>query len=497
MQVLLQILPYMMVYSGSALMAFNIFLYVRFARRMRGSVHWSKERRILNFPIILLILFLAGYLAVGVFGRPDLIMGGILFGGSIFVFVMLRLIESTVARIQESEHLQAKLVAAEEASRSKTFFLSNMSHDLRTPLNAIIGYTALAKKETAPERKQEYVIKIETAGRQLLEIVNSVLEMSRIESGKLYLEPILSDLEECVREAGDLVREQMEEKRIHFSCSSRVQDPWVLCDKKLLNRVLMNLLSNAGKFTGEEGSVTLTLKQLGREGDTGSYEFSIKDTGIGMDPAFVEHLFTPFEREQTSTISKIQGTGLGMAIAKNIIDLMGGTCDVITEKGKGTEFIIRLSLPIREPEASKTDGSEEIRFDGCRVLLAEDNPINMEIAQIVLTQAGFEVETAENGRQAVDKLLSAGSGAFKLILMDIQMPVMDGYTAVRTIRALPDPDLRRIPVIAMTANAFADDVNAAYDAGMNAHISKPLDVSAMLKTIRDVLEQEATERKDQ
>ena len=477
-----------MVFAGSALMAYNIFLYVRFARRVRKRGNWDKERRVLNLPILLLVLFLAGYLAVGIFGKPDIIISAILFGGSIFVFVMLWLIQRTVSRVQENEHLEAQLSAAEEANRAKTFFLSNMTHDLRTPLNAIIGYTTLAKKEKSPEKQLEYVNKIDTASRQLLAIVNDVREMSRIESGKIELEPLRIDLEECVREAGEVIKPQLNEKKITFMLSSDVKDKWVLCDKNLLTRVLMNLLGNAGKFTGENGVVTLGLRQMSREGDTGNYEIRVKDTGIGMDPGFVENLFSPFERERTSTVSKIQGTGLGMSITKSILDMMDGRIDVVTEKGKGTEFIINISLPLEKPEETKVKSEAAIRFDGLRALLVEDNAINMEIANLLLTRAGFAIDKAENGQIAVDKVAGSEGGYYDVILMDVQMPVMDGYSAARAIRSLPDPTLSRIPIIAMTANAFREDIATAEEAGMNGHIAKPLNVGDMFSTLKSVMD---------
>ena len=366
----MDVLIYFMVYAGSALMAFNVYLYMRFAKKIRQNENWDRESKVLNIPILLLVLFLAGYLAVGIFGKPDVIMAAILFGGSIFVFVMLWLIQRTVDRIKENEHLEAKLSAAEEANRAKTFFLSNMSHDLRTPLNAIIGYTALAEKEEQiSDTQKDYIHKIDKAGHQLLEIVNAVLEMSRIESDRLEPQLDRINLAECIRETGDLIRNQMTEKMIAFTVSCEIADPWVSCDKNLLNRVLMNLLSNAVKFTGEGGSVSLTLTETGTEDGRGPYEFRVKDTGIGMSPEFVERLFLPFERERTSTVSKIQGTGLGMTITKSIVERMGGTIDVKTEVGKGTEFTIRAAFPIEAPEPAPEEGTEdpgEIRFDGKR-----------------------------------------------------------------------------------------------------------------------------------
>ena len=478
-----------MIYAGSVLMAYNIYRYILFSRHIWERGNWDQERRLLNVPIVLLVLFLLGYLAVGMFGHPDLVIAAILFGGSIFVFVMLLLISRAADRIQENERLEAQLTAAEEASRAKTFFLSNMSHDIRTPLNAIIGYTTLAKRETATEEEKDgYILKIENAGHQLLDIVNDVLEMSRIESGRMHLEPEKMNLEDCVREAGDLVRTQMEEKGLTLDISCRTTHPWVLCDRSRLSRALMNLLCNAGKFTEENGQVSLVLSETGCEGTTGSYEIRVKDTGIGMSPEFVSQLFTPFERERTSTVSKIQGTGLGMPITRGIIDMMGGSIDVVTKQGEGTEFIVAVSFPLTSaPEAAEQTAPQIPEFDGVRILLAEDNAINLEIAKVILGEMGFVIETAENGQEAVDMITNAQPGYYAALLMDIQMPVMDGYTAARVIRALPDPEKAQIPIIAMTANAFREDIQAAEDAGMNGHIAKPLDLGEMTQTLRRAL----------
>ena len=480
---------YLMIYTGSALMAYNIYRYVCFSRDVRKYGNWDQEQKLFNIPIILLILFFVGYLTVGIFGKPDLVMAGILFGGSIFVFVMLLLIRRTFDRIQENEQLEAKLFAAEEASKAKTFFLSNMSHDIRTPLNAIIGYTTLANRDgVSYEEKGGYITKIEMASRQLLEIVNDVLDMSRIESGKLSLEPTCVDLENCVLEACDLVRTQLEAKKIELFESINISHKWILCDKVMLDRALMNLLCNAGKFTEENGSVSLQLNELNADDKTGSYEIRIKDTGIGMSEEFAQRLFDPFERERTSTVSRIQGTGLGLAITKRIVDMMGGNITVKTEKGKGTEFVITVSFPLVEPEDEIClNEGEEISFEGKRALLVEDNMINMEIAQILLDQAGFLIETAENGKIALEMTAASEPGYYDVSLMDIQMPVMDGYMATQAIRDLPDPGLAGIPIIAMTANAFQEDIKKAGEVGMNGHIAKPLDVSGMKATLQQVL----------
>ena len=484
---------YLMIYAGSALMAYNIYGYMCFSRDVRKHGNWDREQRLFRLPILLLILFFIGYLIVGFFGKPDLIMAGILFGGSVFVFVMLLLIRRTFDRIQENEQLEVRLSAAEEASKAKTFFLSNMSHDIRTPLNAIIGYTALANQEGVTyEDKSEYIDKIETASRQLLDIVNDVLDMSRIESGKFSLEPTCVNLENCVQEVSDLVKVQLEAKKIELSISCDVSHKWVLCDKVMLDRALMNLLCNAGKFTEENGSVSLQLKELAGSDERGSYEFRIKDTGIGMSREFAERLFVPFERERTSTVSRIQGTGLGLAITKSIVDMMGGNITVWTEQGKGTEFTITVDFPLTEPEEEICSNKEDqISFDGMRALLVEDNMINMEIAQMLLEQSGFLIETAENGKIALEMTAASEPGYYDVILMDIQMPVMDGYMAAKAIRSLPNTGLAGIPIIAMTANAFQEDIKKAEDAGMNGHIAKPLDVPSMKATLQQVLKNES------
>ncbi len=483
------VLLYLMIYSGSALMAYNIYRYVCFSRDVRKHGNWDQEQKLFNIPIMLLILFFVGYLTVGLFGNPDLVMAGILFGGSIFVFVMLLLIRRTFDRIQENEQLEARLFAAEEASKAKTFFLSNMSHDIRTPLNAIIGYTTLANREGVTyDEKSGYIDKIGMASRQLLEIVNDVLDMSRIESGKFSLEPTCVDLENCILEACDLVRVQLEAKKIELTVSCSISHKWVLCDKVMLDRALMNLLCNAGKFTEENGSVSLELNELAAGDGKGSYEIRIKDTGIGMSPEFVERLFIPFERERTSTVSRIQGTGLGLAITKRIVDMMGGNMTVQTEKGKGTEFVVAVDFPLMESEEKiHLNEGDEISFEGKRALLVEDNMINMEIAQMLLEQSGFLIETAENGKIALEMTAASERGYYDVILMDIQMPVMDGYMAAQAIRDLPDPGLAGIPIIAMTANAFQEDIKKAEEVGMNGHIAKPLDIPSMKTTLQQVL----------
>ena len=480
-----------MVFTGAALMAWNVYRYIRFSRDAGVTDSLKQETRILNLPILLLVLFLCGYLAVGFFGKPDLIMAAILFGGSIFVFVMLLLVQRITGRIQQNEHMRAEMEAAKRSSEAKTYFLSNMSHDLRTPLNAIIGYTTLASRESMslPETRA-YLKKIETAGQQLLDTINDVLEMSRIESGRLELEPERVHLESILSKAQDLVTPQLDSKHISFIRQWEPQDTWVMCDRGQLSRALMNMLSNACKFTPEGGSVTLAMRQVEKHEDTVTCEFMVRDTGIGMSKEFAERLFMPFERENTSTVSKIQGTGLGLAITKHFVDRMGGTIEVETEKGKGTALTMRLrfqaAVPDEHPDTEK-EREAHADFSGVRLLLAEDNLINQEIEIMLLSHAGFLVDCVGDGKAAVDAVIQAEPGTYSAVLMDIQMPVMDGYEATRAIRALDDPVRAGIPIVAMTANAFQEDQQAAQDAGMQGHIAKPIDVKQMMATLEQIL----------
>ena len=411
--------------------------------------------------------------------------------------IMFSIYTTMSKREREMEVEKAK---AEENSRAKTIFLSNMSHDIRTPMNAIIGYINLAEQNGSDlETIKSYMAKIKTSSHHLLALINDVLEMSRIESGKMDLEPIAVDLKKTLLEVEDMFSTQMEEKSIDFRVdSSHIRKPHVYCDKNRFNRILLNLLSNAYKFTPEGGSVTVTAWQID-DGDPefGKYELRVKDSGIGMTEEFAAKVFEAFERERTSTVSGIQGTGLGMAITKSIVDLMGGTIEVNTAPGQGTEFVIRLRLKLQEePEERKDTAHEPLKesgtrtavdFTSMRLLLVEDMDINREIATMLLKNLGFAVETAVNGQEAVDKVAASSPGYYDGILMDIQMPVMNGYDAARNIRSLSDEALSQIPIIAMTANAFSEDVKMAHDAGMDGHIAKPIDINVMQTTLTDVL----------
>ena len=468
-------------YSGistSGVILFALLLYAALmwmAKRLMSSGPSGQTRSVLNYGGIVLLL--------------------IIFIG----FAVMLYVQNAVRKKHEA--VEREKIHAVESSLAKSQFLFNMSHDIRTPMNAIIGYTALARQETEMPAVQEYLEKIDSSSQHLLALINDILEMSRIESGKLELEYVAVDLRAILTGMSDLFSEQMKQKKMNFSVhTGQLQHPYVWCDKKNLNRVLLNILSNAYKFTPEGGTITASVYETGCENGCGSYELRVKDSGIGMSREFADKMFDAFERERTSTVSGIEGTGLGMSITKSIIDLMGGTIEVMTAPGSGTEIMIRLKFRLAEeqdiPEAERQSAGtvqeaakqkKEVDLNGRRVLLAEDNQINMEIAGMILTQAGVIVETAENGKIAVEMVQNSAPGHYDAILMDIQMPVMDGYEAARAIRALPDPALSGIPILAMTANAFREDVEAAERAGMQAHIAKPVDVNMLMAALRSVL----------
>ena len=393
--------------------------------------------------------------------------------------------------------LSEALRAAEGANRAKTEFLNNMSHDMRTPMNAIVGFTALAESNTEnTEQVRDYLGKISVSSRHLLALINDVLDMSRIESGKLTLEESGVHLPDVIRDLCTIVQANAAEKQQEFSVEVQpLVHEDVMADQLRLNRILLNILSNAVKFTPLQGKIRFMVRELPSEReDCANYEFRISDNGIGMSREFRKTIFEAFTRERSSTVSGIQGTGLGMAITKNIVDMMGGTISVDSEEGKGSDFTVCLPFRISQPEtASGTPDhlmekeTEAADFSGKKVLLAEDNEMNQLIAVAILEKVGFTVEIAADGVQAVEKMKNAESGYYDIVLMDIQMPRMDGYEAARCIRALENPEKARIPIVAVTANAFEEDRKIALEAGMNAHLAKPYDVPEMMETISELL----------
>ena len=552
-------------------------------------------------------------------------MGSEVEGRTKYILVM----SDRTADKQINQALSDAVAAAETANRAKSTFLSNMSHDIRTPMNAIIGFTTLALSNIDDkERVKDYLAKTLASSNHLLSLINDVLDMSRIESGKIHLEEVEVNLSDVLHDLKTIVSGQIYAKQLElYMDATDVTDEDVYCDKTRLNQILLNLLSNAIKFTPAGGTVSVRVRQLaGKVHGCGQYEFRIKDNGIGMSEEFVRKIFEPFERERTSTVSRIQGTGLGMAITKNIVDMMGGTIEVQTAQGKGSEFIICLPLrtqdehrpveKITELEGLKalvvdddfntcdsvtkmlvkvgmraewtlsgkeavlrarqsiemsdvyhayiidwrlpdmngievtrqirslhddtpiiiltaydwsdieveakaagvtafcskpmfmsdlretlmsalgqklTDASQELLpeedadFKDRHILLVEDNELNREIAQEILREYGFRVDTAENGAVAVEKVRAAAPGSYDLVLMDVQMPVMDGYTATRQIRALEDPALAGIPILAMTANAFDEDRRNAMESGMNGFLSKPIVIGDLVQELHKIL----------
>lgn len=396
----------------------------------------------------------------------------------------------------EAKHaLEDAYEAANRASNAKSEFMTNMSHDIRTPMNAIIGMTSVAYEHLDDmERVRECLDKIKLSGRQLLGLINEVLDMSKIESGEIDLEKEEFNLPELVNSLLVIIKPQVDEKEHDLQVSiGDISHERVIGDSQRLQQVFMNLLGNAIKYTPQGGRISLSVTERQTNRPTvGCYEFVVEDNGIGMSQEFLKHLYEPFTRAQEEWVNKIQGMGLGMAITKNIVQMMNGEIQVESEPGKGTRFTVTVFLKFgkgeeqREPISINTLPRDE--FAGKRALLVEDNDLNREIASEVLHMLGIELDYACNGKEAVDRMAEGEPGCYDVIFMDIQMPVLNGYEAAKAIRALPGDYEQNIPIIAMTANAFAEDVQAAKRAGMNDHIMKPLDLGRLLSALRKWLQ---------
>ena len=392
---------------------------------------------------------------------------------------------------QKNAALELAVQRETKANLAKREFLFNMSHDIRTPMNAIIGFAALAQTHVDDrDQVEDYLNKISVSSQHLLSLINDVLDMSLIENGKVTLDPQPVHLPKLMHDLRDIVQASVSEKHVSLTVDTvGVENEDVIADPLRLEQILINILANAVKFTPDGGQISLYAVQK-QTAPTGSadFEFHIRDNGIGMSAEFQTHIFEQFARERTSTVSKIQGTGLGMAITKSLVDMMGGRITVESELGKGSEFVVSLRFPISETQAErKTPAAQTADLSGKRLLVVEDNALNLEIAVTVLREADFEVDTAENGRLAVEKVEAAAPDRYDLILMDIQMPEMDGYEATRRIRALPDKKKAAIPIVAMTANAFEEDQKNALNAGMNGHIAKPLDIQKLFRVLSELL----------
>ena len=399
-------------------------------------------------------------------------------------------------RYKDSIHaveLERSAQKAQAANDAKTRFLFNMSHDIRTPMNAIIGYADLLEKHLDDKPLvRDYVEKIRTSSRFLLSLINYVLEMARIESGKAVLKAEVGCLDELVRSLDAVFEPLAKEKQLTYTCTTHIEHPYVYTDRTKIREIFLNIVSNAIKYTPEGGHVRLTMtEQPCDTPNAAQYTVVVQDDGIGMSADYLPHVFEEFSREHTSTESKVVGTGLGLPIVKSLVQLMGGTIDVESELGKGSTFTVVLTLPLAtkaQVEQSTRPQSSEVlaALAGKRLLLAEDNDLNAEIAQTILQENGLVVDHVADGVQCVAAIKEKPAGYYAAVLMDIQMPNMDGYAAAQAIRALPD-DRAKVPILAMTANAFEEDRQRAFAAGMNDHIAKPINVSALLEALHKVV----------
>ena len=494
---------------------------------LNGTEYYLCLHRMKDTDWVLLLAIPAQYVATNTQILVDSVIRTLVCAGialvAIFImllFIIMKMLQQEQLYQQEQENsaklelarqeAEASRQAAEEAfkiaeaaNNSKSAFLSNMSHDIRTPMNAIVGFSSLLSKDAEnPDKVREYTRKISASSQHLLGLINDVLDMSRIESGKTTLNLTEESLAGIVEEIDTIIRPQMLAKGHTFDVdASGVVHDLIVVDKVRLNQICINLLSNAVKYTPNGGHVRFLVTERSLTGSTANYEIVVSDNGYGMSEDFRRHIFDSFSREEDSRTSKIQGTGLGMAITKNLVDLMGGTIQVESRKGAGSTFTVDIPFQISQthagacaqreaqPKASQDDGSSILK--GKHILVAEDNELNAEILSALLELAGASFTLAENGRAAADAFERSAPGTYDLILMDVQMPVMNGYEATGAIRASGHPQARTIPIIAMTANAFTEDIQDSLKAGMDAHVAKPVDMNVLEKTVRAVLRDRA------
>ena len=486
-------LIYGMVYLGSALMVYNIYSYIQYARHLQELGDWGKERNKLYIPIFLLIAFLLGYLAVGIFGKPDLIVSGILFGGSIFVFIIFRWLQFVTDRVQEKEHLEAELYASRESTKIKAALLASMSHEMRTPMNAIIGMNSIALKN--PNLQPETRLQLEKIGdsaEQLMSMISNMLDMNDIDSGKIVLKEDTFSLYEMLDQINKMIRTQCDTKKLDFNSSviGELHD-YYTGDQVKLRQILLSILDNAVKYTPSPGTITFTTEQIESEGSVCKIRFVIHDTGIGMSKEFLSQIFGNFSRENIDSTSLYGGIGMALAITKKFIEAMDGSISVVSEKGIGSTFTVNVSLGktdkntvepgedlIQDPQQS-----ENYPIRGARVLVVEDIDLNAEIVMDLLDMEEVSSDRAEDGEIAVKKISESQEHYYDAILMDLRMPHMDGLEAARTIRNLERSDTGNIPIIALTANIAEEDKQKVKEAGMDAHLSKPVDPDLLYETL--------------
>ena len=420
-------------------------------------------------------------------------------GISIIMIILVLLQRARIASENTqklNDKLEIALKKAEDASLAKTQFLHNMSHDIRTPMNAILGYSKLMEGELKGKdlpKISEYVDKLQKSGNILLSIINNILDMARIESGRMEVDENYANIEDIRQRLFDMFEDEAKKKNIDVKYTLNIEHKHVMADVTKVEEIFVNILSNAVKYTPSNGSITVDVDEL--ECNEPRYmvvRTSIMDTGIGMSQEYLDKIFESFSRERTTTTSKISGTGLGMAIVKKYVDLLGGTIDVKSELGKGSTFIVTLKYKIADERYYLSAKDENVPVDntslkGKHILLAEDNDLNAEIAITILERAGLKVDRVENGVECVNRIIGKPAGTYDLILMDIQMPKMDGYKATKEIRSLQDNAKACIPIVAMTANAFEEDKKKAFDAGMDGHIAKPINIEDLFVVLTDII----------
>lgn len=395
-----------------------------------------------------------------------------------------------------TEEIRKSAEKARKANEAKTRFLFNMSHDIRTPMNAIVGFSGLLEKSIHDEKKSlDYIKKIRVSSDILLTIINQVLEMARIESGKITLSSESVNIREMVEAMNTVFESSLTKKSLEYQCSLNVVHDQILCDKTKMEEIILNVVSNSIKYTNPHGKITVSIDELDSEDEKNAdYKVVVEDNGIGMSQDYLPHIFEEFSREHTSTETRVAGTGLGLPIVKSLVDRMGGTIEVESEEGKGTRFIMKFSFPVslenqvREKEKQNIPDITE-KLEGKRILLAEDNELNAEIAETVLEETGIKVKHVEDGIRCIEELKKMPEKYYDVILMDVQMPNMDGYTATQRIRDLDD-SRAEIPIIAMTANAYDEDRRKAQEAGMDGFLAKPLDVDEMMRLLAQIIKTE-------
>lgn len=518
---------YAMVYLGSALMIYNIYGFVRFARYIRGIKTWGRNNRVLYVPIVLLVCFLLGYLMVGFFGKPDLVIAGILLGGSVFVFVMYKMLFSIVQKVIEAEHLEAELMAAEESNRAKNSFLASISHEMRTPMNVIMGMNALAlKNPELPGEAREQLEKIDQSARHLSGLIDNILMMQQAESVGLTMREEAFPLMEAVKQLSADASAACQQKGLHYETSfAKCTARNYIGDAAELKRAIACILDNAVKYTDAPGSVRFCVKCVkDRNGET-KVLFIVSDNGVGIDEAFLPRIFEPLTQEDGSSTNRFGGSGMGLTVANSIITHMGGAIEVESRKGVGSTFTITVPIsPVPNPVCADCTGCSPEQGEDCatcricklgqaleeeksadqeaapslagrRVLIVEDIDENAEILADLLELEDVESERAENGQAAVDMVKRSPEFWYDAILMDLRMPIMDGLEAARRIRALGRRDAKPLPIIAVTANAFESDVQSALEAGMNEHLAKPVDADKLYAALGRWMEKREEEGK--